>query len=498
MSSVNNPKDQLNYRYEYRDADRHSPGSPNRSNFSLAMRLNAHTIFHTLGVLISINIILCLVVFSFTLWKSEESMAALLEGRNLTDKKVMDYEFKAYAVTEGEFRGIALWDVVHEKTPLAEYEVLRKIWIDPEQGFSLSALIYQMNFEDREMSVTYRLGSVLMGYLYAFYAILILEALTLLSGIGDSRRSIRRILRPLTEMSKQAQDISNAPAAAISREEMNRLRELAGTISNIDATKLDKRIAVDGVQSELKDLANAINSMLNRIDEAYRSQVRFVSDASHELRTPISVIQGYVNLLDRWGKNDEATTQEAIDAIKSETENMKDLVEQLLFLARGDNETLRLELETFDCLEMIEEIFREAKMIDSRHTFRIRNSTKAFVNADWQLMKQALRILIDNSIKYTPNDGEILISVTEDEDVVRISVQDNGIGIDPQSLPYIFDRFYRSDESRARNTGGSGLGLAIMKWIIDRHGGTIEVISRKDIGTRTTINLPKSREKMLP
>lgn len=170
---------------------------------------------------------------------------------------------------------------------------------------------------------------------------------------------------------------------------------------------------------------------------------------------------------------------------------MKELIEQLLFLARGDNETLHLDLEVFDCSAMIEEIFKETQMIDSLHTFRITNNTQAFVNADRQLLKQALRILIDNSIKYTPDNGEILVSVSDESGMVRVSVQDNGIGIDPQNLPYIFDRFYRSDESRTRETGGSGLGLAIMKWIIDRHGGTIEVISRKEIGTRTTILLPK-------
>ncbi|MBK5246434.1 MAG: ATP-binding protein [Peptostreptococcaceae bacterium] len=200
-------------------------------------------------------------------------------------------------------------------------------------------------------------------------------------------------------------------------------------------------------------------------------------------------------LLDRWGKNDPETMQEAIDAIKSESENMKDLVEQLLFLARGDNETLQLYLEVFDCGELVEEILQETQMIDSYHRFRKKEGTSGLINADRQLMKQAIRILADNSIKYTPQDGEIVVSVNADnaeQGFVRISVQDNGIGIDPDNIPYIFDRFYRSDESRAKKTGGSGLGLAIMKWIIDRHAGTIEVISRKDIGTRTTIIMPET------
>ena len=453
------------------------------------MRLNLHTIFYTFGVLITVNILLCLAVLSFTMWKAEGNAASLLEELSPKNETVMDYTFEPSVKNP---QGYELWSVLHRETPLHDYKVLRRVWFDTQDGYPLSALKYQMAFEDEKVSVTYRLGAVLEGYLNLLYGLLILEALILICGIAKDRRSIRRILRPLTEMSRQAQSLSAAPSKGIPVDEMKRLRDLAGTISNIDATKLDKRLSVDGTQSELKDLANAINSMLNRIDEAYRSQVRFVSDASHELRTPISVIQGYVNLLDRWGKNDEATLQEAIDAIKSEAESMKELIEQLLFLARGDNETLHLDLEVFDCSELVEEIFKETQMIDSLHTFRIKEKTTAYVNADRQLMKQALRILIENSIKYTPDNGEILVSVTSEDGMVRISVQDNGIGIDAQNLPYIFDRFYRSDESRARKSGGSGLGLAIMKWIIDRHSGTIEVISRKDIGTRTTILLPKA------
>ena len=453
------------------------------------MKLNMHTIFYTIGVLLTVNVVLCIAVLSFTLWNAEDHTAALLEELAPKNKTIIGYTFEP---SGKDPQGIELWAVIHQNTPLDDYKVLRRMWFDAEKGHPISALKYQMTFEKEKVTVTYQYGSVLEEYRDPLIALLILEVLIMVLGIGKGRRSIRRILRPLTEMSRQAQNLSAAPAKGIPIDEMKRLRELAGTINNIDATKLDERLSVDSAQRELKDLANAINSMLNRIDEAYRSQVRFVSDASHELRTPISVIQGYVNLLDRWGKNDEATLQEAIDAIKSEAESMKELIEQLLFLARGDNETLHLDLEVFDCSEMIEEIFKETQMIDALHTFRVKESAQVYINADRQLMKQALRILIENSIKYTPDNGEILVSVAEEGEMARISVQDNGIGIDPQNLPYIFDRFYRSDESRARMTGGSGLGLAIMKWIIDRHGGTIEVISRKDIGTRTTIQLPKS------
>jgi two-component system sensor histidine kinase ArlS len=114
----------------------------------------------------------------------------------------------------------------------------------------------------------------------------------------------------------------------------------------------------------------------------------------------------------------------------------------------------------------------------------------AYINADKQLFKQVIRILVDNSIKYTPSGEKIIIRIVSEESSVRITVQDNGIGIAPEELPNIFERFYRSDESRARKTGGSGLGLSIAKWIVERHGGYFEVWSRLNIGTRITVVFP--------
>jgi len=367
-------------------------------------------------------------------------------------------------------------------------------WFGPDRW---TASQYQVLFREEGLLFTYELGMEVMKYKLFFYALLVFELILLIRSAVHGVRSSRKILKPLSDITERAQNLTEKGKAPVAGDEMRRLRELAGTISSIDATSLDQRIPVDGTQKELKDLALAINSMLNRIDEAYRSQVRFVSDASHELRTPISVVQGYANLLDRWGKNDQETMQEAIDAIKSESDNMKDLIEQLLFLARGDNETMKLYPEWFNCAELAEEIVNETKLIDFTHAIRKVPGQPVFIQADRQLMKQALRILIDNSIKYTDDGGEILISVIQKDDEAYITVQDEGIGIEPDKLPYIFERFYRAEESRARKTGGSGLGLSIMKWIIDRHHGKIEVVSRKGIGTKTTIILPTGENNLI-
>ena len=271
------------------------------------------------------------------------------------------------------------------------------------------------------------------------------------------------------------------------------LSALAGRLDEINATHLDKRIPVSGTQKELRDLAEAINAMLDRLGAAYRAQMRFVSDASHELRTPIAVIQGYASLLDRWGKDDPATRQEAIDAIRGEAESMKELVEQLLFLARGDNDTMQVEMSDFDLTEVVAQVYKETGMIDQTHPFAARwGKTPVPVHADLGLIKQCLRVLVDNSIKYTPAGGEITLSLETAEGTARVSVQDEGDGIDAQSLPHIFERFYRADQSRDRKTGGTGLGLSIAQYIAERHGGWLEVLSRKGVGTRMTLVLPLS------
>ena len=226
------------------------------------------------------------------------------------------------------------------------------------------------------------------------------------------------------------------------------------------------------------------------INEAYRSQMRFVSDASHELRTPIAVIQGYANLLNRWGKDDPATRQEAIDAIRQEADSMKELVEQLLFLARGDNDSMHIEMETFDLTEVAAEVLKETGMIDQTHTFSARWEGAVPVCADVGLTKQALRILVDNSIKYTPAGGHITLSAALRDGMSRLSVQDEGQGIDAGSLPHVFDRFYRCDEARKSQTSGHGLGLSIARIIVSAHGGHLRVRSKVGVGTTFTACLP--------
>ena len=244
--------------------------------------------------------------------------------------------------------------------------------------------------------------------------------------------------------------------------------------------------------SDLKGIEAAMNNMLKRMHDTYLQQTRFVNDASHELRTPISVIQGYANMLDRWGKEDEAILNESIAAIKSESDHMNHLVEQLLFLARGDAGRNTMTFEDVSLNDIINEIYEESLMIDEKHVYRLAvRDGNVRLKADPSMIKQAMRILVDNAAKYTKEGDEIILSVgymgSTDGAAGKpyIQVQDSGMGMAEVDVRHMFERFYRADDTR--KVQGTGLGLSIAKWIVDRHGGHFEILSRKDIGTRIKI-----------
>lgn len=266
------------------------------------------------------------------------------------------------------------------------------------------------------------------------------------------------------------------------------ITEMAATLS---ANNLSNRINIAGTKNELKDLASVINSMLDRIERSYNSQKQFVSDASHELRTPIAVIQGYVNMLRRWGKSDPEVLEEGISAIAQETESMKELVESLLFLARHDKKTLMMEMSRFDAREVAEELHREAAMVTPEDFFVLTPSDCCVIEADRNMIKQVMRILCDNAVKYTPLGGTITIGVKHEPGWCTLSVSDNGPGIPSDELPKIFERFYRSDSARKSEGGGHGLGLSIARIIVKAHGGKLRVRSKVGVGSTFFVVLPE-------
>ena len=314
---------------------------------------------------------------------------------------------------------------------------------------------------------------------------LIFQGLLILKEIVFGTSKIRKTLRPLDEIAETASRLSNM---TFDEEKVQNLEE---AISKISPTTSNEKIHTG--DSELQGLEESINNLLDRMRESYRQQARFVSDASHELRTPISVIQGYANMLDRWGKEDEKILNESIVAIKSEAENMKNLVEQLLFLARGINGKTQLNCKEFFLNDMMNEVFEESKMIDENHIYKYEENEKIKIYGDEALLKQTARILIENAVKYTDKGELIKFKIGKNKkEEVYFYIQDSGIGMNEKDVSHIFERFFRADTARDRKTGGTGLGLSIAKWIIDKHGGYFGVLSREEIGTRITVFLPQN------
>lgn len=311
---------------------------------------------------------------------------------------------------------------------------------------------------------------------------------------------VRRRLKPLNDLAVKAEKISQMASPfeekqaekngqKISSYDRKKMENLEQAISHISPDDAEQGIHTG--DKDLQSIEIALNNLLKSMKENEKRQMRFVSDASHELRTPIAVIQGYVNMLDRWGKEDEQVLTESIEALKNESQHMKDLVEQLLFLARGDSGRNTLNKVKLDLNQMVSEVWEESMMIDETHKYVFRGTTPAYMIGDVAMIKQSVRIFVQNAAKYSKEGAEILLAVKQEPGFVSYMIQDEGIGMESSDVVHIFERFYRSDEARNGETGGSGLGLSIAKWIVDAHSGTIQVVSRPDVGTRFIVRFPE-------
>ena len=309
---------------------------------------------------------------------------------------------------------------------------------------------------------------------------LLIQGATLIGELFNTKK-VRMRMRPLNDIAMKTEQLSNM---AFDSEKFENFEQ---AISNLNPEMPDAKVHTG--DQDLQSLEIAINNLLARMRESHRQQDRFVSDASHELRTPISVIQGYVNMLDRWGKEDEQILDESIEAIKNESENMKNLIEQLLFLARGDSGRNTLHFENFDLTETVKDVWEESIMIDETHVYRFEGEEKVVINGDLSMIKQSLRILVQNAAKYSKEGDTITLRAKAEGGRPCYMVQDEGIGMAESEVVHVFERFYRSDAARSSAEGGSGLGLSIAKWIVDAHGGTIEILSRPEFGTRFTVKL---------
>jgi len=275
---------------------------------------------------------------------------------------------------------------------------------------------------------------------------------------------------------------------------LDAMTETALQITRTD--DLSRRISMTGVaHDEVGRLAEAFNDTLERLERLFNAQRRFLADVSHELRTPLTTIRGNVDLLRRMGGADETS----LDAIQSEAERMSRLVGDLLLLAQSDAGTLPTARHPVELDTLLFEVYREALVLAGGVDLSIGEIDQAIVLGDRDRLYQLLLNLVSNAVKYTPEGGKVSIGLSKVNEWARLVVTDSGIGIPPEELPHVFERFYRVDKARTRSQGGSGLGLAIAQRIAAIHGGRIEVASDGVNGHGSTFSvwLPLAREKAM-
>ena len=255
------------------------------------------------------------------------------------------------------------------------------------------------------------------------------------------------------------------------------------------ADDLSRRIPYQGPENdEIGNLVGSFNQTLERLEALFTSQQRLLADVSHELRTPLTVIKGNADLMRRMKSLDE----ESLTSIDQEAGRLTRLVGGLLLLAQAESGKLALNMKRVELDLLVTEVFQEMSILaGSKVRVRLNEIDQAYVHGDRDRLKQVFINLVANAIQYTPPGGEVFLSLEKIGEQARIICRDTGPGIPSEDLPHIFERFYRAEKSRTRGrTTGFGLGLSIANWIVERHGGRIEVDSQEAKGTTFAIWLP--------
>lgn len=261
----------------------------------------------------------------------------------------------------------------------------------------------------------------------------------------------------------------------------------------ITAERLSSRLDLTNPRDELGRLATTINDLLTRLETSFKEQQRFIADASHELRTPLAVLRGETEVaLSKTRTVEEYEASLAL--IKDEAERLSHIVEDLFLLARQPIDApASLVKQPMSLNKVVRDCARAAQVLAMHKGVRLNtddNSPAIVLNGDDELLKRMMLNLLDNAVKYTPEGGEIFVALARRNGNAQIEVRDTGIGIPRADHARIFDRFYRVDKARSRALGGAGLGLSIVRWIVEVHGGKIEVNSAPGQGSKFIVELP--------
>ena len=271
------------------------------------------------------------------------------------------------------------------------------------------------------------------------------------------------------------------------------LRELKETMVNVNEYGFEREVHLSYKEKdEIGDLISVYESMMNKLKVSFEQQQQFMADASHELRTPIQVVEGHLALLNRWGKSDPKILDESLQTSLAETTKMKQLIDEMLELTRGQQlkeyPPINIKLETDEVIGEMVQLFPGANIQHADFELKalqVRISPNSY--------QQIMRNILTNAIRYSKEPAKITISYETNSEEVMVHVKDEGIGMTKEQLPQIFNRFYRVESARSRDSGGSGLGLSIVKMLVENVQGNVIVKSEEGVGTTFTVIFPLAR-----
>lgn len=280
----------------------------------------------------------------------------------------------------------------------------------------------------------------------------------------------------------------------MSRQLLKPLQIMAQTMRDVGRKGLQERIAVPQAKDEISTLMQLFNGMMDQVEESFRRQSQFVEDASHELRTPIAIMDGHLSLLLRWGKDDPAALEESLNISYHELSRLKALVEDLLMITRAEQEGRGETERTSRADRAVLELIGKWEELHPGYTFETQLTALRPVElaVPQRHLEQVVTILLDNAVKYSEPGSPVLVRASVSGSEAFFEVSDRGIGITEQDLPFVTERFYRVDKARSRAGGGTGLGLAIAKRLAEGSGGSLSIRSKESEGTTVTVSFPCS------
>lgn len=288
----------------------------------------------------------------------------------------------------------------------------------------------------------------------------------------------------------------------LARRSLSPVVRMSTQAERIGADNLHERLQVSNAQDELGHLAQSFNRLLDRLDQSFKQQRRFMADASHELRTPVAILCGEADVALSQPSRSPDDYRESLDILRAEAKRLKHIVEDLFTLARADAGQYPLTQADFYLDELVAECSRSVRTLAAARniTLSCDASIEMPIHADEALLRRMMMNLLDNAIKYTPPGGSVSIASDLQHSQYRVTVSDTGPGIPTELQPRVFERFFRADKVRSRSDsdGGAGLGLSISRWIVQAHRGRLELTHSDNTGSTFTVFLPVEAQPLIP